>query len=183
MVYQSAAGSRASLCHGVRAALTPRDSQDILRNRQILNSERPVSNPYEAPKQLTPIEQAPQKRLPRSFWWISIPATLLALGLGLIASFAIPAFATVFSSFGASLPRLSALFFQYANLLWAAFAISIVLWAWRWKTRRDTASSNTIQALFAVLLVLEIVLYPMLVDAMYRPMFDMGVSGGAPGGN
>jgi len=142
-----------------------------------------LSNPYEAPTQITPIEQARPKRLPRSFWWISIPATLLALGLGLIASFVIPAFVSVFDSFGANLPRVSALFFHYANVLWAAFVINIMLWAWHWKTRRDTTSSNTIQALFAVLLVLEIVLYPMLIDAMYRPIFELGVSGGAPAGS
>lgn len=123
------------------------------------------------------------KRLGRNFWWFSIAATLLAFGLGLIGSFVAPAFESVFQSFGGSLPQITALLLASRHALWLPTALILVLWLWSWKTRSDIRARKTLQALYCALMALELVFYPVIVDALYKPIFNMGATGAAPAGN
>ena len=87
-----------------------------------------MNNPYSASQSVVDCpEELPQK-FGSLFWFVAVGATLLSIGLGLIGTFVVPAFESVFVSFGAALPTPTILVTNGRHWLWVAFVVAAGLW-------------------------------------------------------
>jgi hypothetical protein len=92
---------------------------------------------------------------------------LLALLLGVIGSFVVPAFETVFTSFGGELPVQTKILVDARHLLWLPALLLLCLWcaSKNWKNRIRY---------FAASLLVEIMLLLLVIQSLYSPIFVLG---------
>jgi small-conductance mechanosensitive channel len=107
------------------------------------------------------------------FWFTSIAATFLALGLGLVGSIVVPAFDELFSGFGTDLPTQTLIIMQGRHLLWFAFFFAAVIWflclfPLRYRLRKQLSIA------FFLLGFLSVLIFVIAMWALYSPIFAMG---------
>lgn len=92
---------------------------------------------------------------------------LLALLLGIMGSFVIPEFSTVFESFGVDLPMQTKYVLAARQFLWLPALLFIGLWrvSKNWKKRRQC---------FVAVLFFETLMLLLVLQSLYSPIFFLG---------
>lgn len=89
-----------------------------------------------------------------------------------VPTLVVPHFAEMLRNFGAELPLLTRLVMDYAGLLWAIPVVTLLIWR-LWPDR----TQGLVLALgFALAMLLGLV--PLLIVALYLPIFNLGASVG-----
>ena len=110
---------------------------------------------------------------------LAILTSIVILVYGIGAYFVFPEFEELYSGFGARIP-----FFTKAVLItypyWLVFlVVPIGIYA-KYLTRKELAkkTQNKILAVFISILLFSVALFPLLITAMYLPIFEMGNASG-----
>lgn len=105
-------------------------------------------------------------KTPPPFGFYSVYAIVIALLLGAVGVFVVPAFAQLFESFGADLPTPTGLLMHYRALL-AILVVPLLALLYRLR------ASPRCEAYFAAILACEMCLLVLSVVALYLPVFSM----------
>ena len=101
------------------------------------------------------------------FSMLACMSALLGIVLGLIPTFLLPAFREIFETFGASLPVLAKLLFDYGYLLWTPLVLIVISW---WPLRSHRARRRWYLACF---LAEALLLYLVLGALTVSPGLDL----------
>jgi len=98
---------------------------------------------------------------------LALVAQVFGNALGVAGSFAIPAFKSVFSAFGADLPLLTKLTINFSHFLWALPILAAVFW---WLLPSNAARIK----FYAIFCACELILVLLVLIALYSPIFRLG---------
>ena len=135
-----------------------------------------MSNPFRAPSAAVETPEEPTQKFGALFWLVGIGATVLAIGLGLLSSLLLPAFESVYISFGTALPAPTALLTSSRYYLWLGSLTAIGIWLFLWLA----PSRHQFRArIFSSFLALGVACGGSLLFAlwaMYLPIFQLGAA-------
>jgi type II secretory pathway component PulF len=137
---------------------------------------KPDANPYASPSRA--LGEGNTSTAPRKFgllfWLIAGAAGCFSFLLAIVGTFAVPAFMSVYSSFGADLPWATA-FVVSTRYFWSvAPALVVGLWIYSLWAPARLQYRTRLMLLFAFLAVGSMATLAFVVVALYLPIFTLG---------